>query len=285
MKTPLQLAALAVVLAVSGCIKDPHPPVPEPSTNPGWLIVKWVQLDVYEQFFPDPEGPPNTISKRESRIHYNAHYKPFAQEVYASAVNDTANLQLIQVDSFFYDASHRMVEARKYSGSAPTLQSVIKFSFNGNDTIPSASSYLTTYNGAESTTRYVYLADEVLAIGENEKTGGDDTTRYIFENGNYMRYVNSLGEFEDYLNYKSAPNPRLRFNVPHGNVITMPMLHGDVIRLSRNHHGERMWRDEIVGDPVRNAQGLVAEVGFINPYTIGSKYHVVRYEYDDDVLK
>ena len=65
----------------------------------------------------------------------------------------------------------------------------------------------------------------------------------------------------------------------------MPMMHQDVIRLSRNHHGERMWRDEIVGDPVRNAQGLVAEVGFINPYTIGSKYHVVRYEYDDDVLK
>src|SRR5690606_23748099 len=129
MKTPLQLSALAAVLAVSGCIKHPHPPVPErePSANPGWLIVKWVQLDVYEQCVADPEGPPNTISKRESRIHYNAHYKPLAQEVYASAVNDTANLQRIEVDSFFYDGSHRMVEARKYTGSSPTLRTVIKF--------------------------------------------------------------------------------------------------------------------------------------------------------------
>lgn len=289
MKTPLLLAALAAILAVSGCIKDPHPPHPEPPGNPGWLIVKWVQLDVYEQFFPDPSGPPNTVRKRESVFTYNQFYKPVLQQIYESPVNDTLNLQLKEVDSIIYDAQRRVKEIRRHYGAGLPLQQVSTFTFNGADTMPASTSGYSIIGGQPGsihTSRYIYETDEVLVISTDEKTGTTDTTRFIYVNGNYMKYISSqYGEMQEFEEYFSAPNPLLSFNLPHGGVISMPIMHPGVIRLSRNHHGKHVWYEEMVGMPQLNGQGLVERVRYTDPYSIGNKYNIVRYEYDDDVLK
>lgn len=287
MKTPLQLAAIAAILAVSGCIKDPHPPIPEPPKNPGWLIVSRTIIDAYEQFFPDPDGPQDSYTKRLTTFQYNKYYKPAVRVDYTSPRNDTMNLSRTLVDSFFYDGSHRVKEIRTYRGAVLALGNVKSFTYNGMDTLPASVTFYSVSAGlpGESfTTSFVYESEDVLAITEDGKTGSKDTTRYVYQNGNFTKFIAYYGEMEVYADYLSAPNPERYYNIPHGLAIHAPLEYTSMVKLSRNQWGTAI-QQSIYAGAIPDGRGLVTQVRITDPYSIGNKYYNVRYEYSDDVLK
>lgn len=217
------------ILLLAGCIKHPEqPPVPRPQ----WLINKIVQIEESYGANPLPGGPPTHFSKQLWEIEYNQHYKPHIRRVYVSGDNDTLHLQLGTVDTLSYDGKLRVKQMRTLSLSdgAVTTKS---FTYTGNDTLPSR----VDFAPSGFATEYAYRGDTVVVVSIDIKSG-NDTTRYVYPNGNLDHSLSRQFPTIPYVLYDvydNGPIIERGMNLSQGDLFNLPFTVGATPRLSRNN--------------------------------------------------
>lgn len=263
---------LICILLLAGCIKHPgEPPAPP---RPQWLMNKIVEIT--ERYgLGLPGDPPIGRSKSVWEIEYNQYYKPRLLRIYYSTGNDTLNLQLIGVDTLFYDAQHRVKEMRSLSATDGRLTSKL-LSYNGNDTLPSRAQTMPS----GWTVEYAYKGDTVVTITTGEK-GMKDTTRHIYPGGNLTHYYAfdiAVGQYriDVYESYDDGFSIYRAMNLSQGNLFTLPFDWYETPRLSRNNwtHATTVPADRYVQ---YNAQGLPVSSSVQEYYP--ERRHLSRYEY------
>jgi len=256
-------------MLAAGCIKDPEGPAPP--QRPEWLLNRVVQITESYGGSPLPGDPPLSRSKALFEIIYNSHYKPVTRYSYFSTVrNDTASLRLYTTDSLVYDGQFRIKEMYTWRPEGDTLAAG-KFYYEGNDTLPSR------VEGRSGQTRYVYGADTVLAIFENPKSG-PDTTWYVYENGNFRRYLTSEYTVEIYEEYDNGPVIERCMNLQLSNIFNLPFHMGATPRLSHGNWGVNVFMDQARRSILYNEHGLpVASTAAV--YVPSVERYKSRYEY------
>ena len=260
------------ILLLAGCIKHPEEPPAPP--RPQWLINKIVEIT--ENYGVGlPGDPPVGRSKSLWEIEYNQYYKPRLRRVYYSTGKDTLNLQLIVVDTLYYDGQHRVKEMRSFTAIDGSLTSKL-LSYNGNDTLP----FRVQTMPSGWIQEYAYRGDTVVTISTAEK-GMKDTLRHIYPGGNlthYYAYDISVGEYriDVYESYDNGFSIYRAMNLSQGNLFTLPFDWYGTPRLSRNN-----WTYAITVPADRsfqyNAQGLPVSSSVQQYYP--ERRHLSRYEY------
>lgn len=270
----LTLPALVCLLA--GCIKDPEGP--PPPQRPQWLINKVVQLTEHYGTSPLPGDPPIGYDKLYWEIEYNADYKPRLRRVYFNDWRtDTLNTQLATVDTLRYDAQLRVKEVHTLTLNDNKV-TVRKFSYTGNDTLPSLIQQFSTAAQDTSATAYLYRGDTVISIFTDVK-GAADSSFYIYPGGNLTHYHSAQGYVVDvYSTYDEGPAIETYMNLSIGTLFSLPFTFAATPRLSRGNWTTSVFFGEMYRSVLYNAEGLPVSSSTAE-YVPNVKRFKSRYEY------
>lgn len=282
MKIMLQVPAclaIAGYLLLAGCIKDPTSPN---NPKPEWLLEKITTTDAYQ----DDNGVP-IYSKyvREYSYRRNKPWRCITSSNFYS--EDTMNLDVLTIDTFYYDQRGRVKLQSYYSVLLQRNMYVVNYFYNGNEKLPMKVEVVRNDNGTSGTSEYTYSDTAVREISVNYK-GGFDTTIFIFDiRGNYVlkylhrEYLPPGYKSEEYSRYDNTPNPGRFFNVENALPFALGTNGSGLPRLSQNN-----WTSTSAGgwDGPRiitlNAQGLVERTALPHSMSVPERlYYKTYYQY------
>lgn len=269
--------AIAGCLLLAGCVKDPTSPN---NPKPKWLLEKISITDGYR----DPnDGEIYVKSVLEYSYRNN---KPWRRVQYYGK-NDTINLDVTSIDSFYYDQQGRVKEMSKYSAILQKHMYVKKYTYNGNDKLPVREEITGNYNGGPYNTyinRFIYSDTVILQISDNKKDGFDTLTFTFDIRGNFvsMRYPTGP-RYALYSQYDNTPNPARFFNVENALPFEFESYNGSS-RFSQNNWTVASRSIGSFGGLfdgpctiTLNAQGLVEKTAIPHGYTVPERYYYKTY--------
>lgn len=271
----VMLHVLTGCLLLAGCIKNPPDP---PGPKPEWLLKKITVTDVYYE--------PNSgeIYSKFTREFSYRNNKPWRCITSSNIVEgDTSNMEVHDIDSFFYDNRARVNKVTHYSMVTKQTERIEKHYYSGNNQLPAKIEFSNKSNPSQIFTAvYSYTDTSVTCIKPFYK-GGYDTTTFIFDTrGNYVRkYYSTLPPVMDLNAYNNTPNPLLFLNVENAMVFDLEFSSDWLTRLSKNNwtyilHSQ--W-----DSPRRfilNEQGLVIQTDLPHNFGVHQQYrYITRYEY------